>query len=110
MLKALEVEESDDDPDDSAADSDQGPPTRLIIHPFLVLPPKKEYPDYYHFIQSPISMAEIEAKLKKERYNSFRDFKEDVGLLARNARTYNEDGSLLYQDAGTIEVCFHPCF
>ena len=103
MLKALEVEESDD-PDDSQPDSDQGPPTRLIIHPFLVLPPKKDYPDYYHFIQSPIAIAEIEAKLKKERYNCFKDFKDDVELLARNARTYNEDGSLLYQDAGTIEV------
>lgn len=104
MLKVLEVEESDD-PDDSQPESDQGPPTRLIIHPFLLLPPKKDYPDYYHFIQSPISMAEIEAKLKKERYNSYKDFKDDVALLARNARTYNEDGSLLYQDAGTIEVC-----
>jgi ATP-dependent helicase STH1/SNF2 len=104
MLKALEVEESDD-PDDSQPDSDQGPPTRLIIHPFLVLPPKKDYPDYYHFIQSPIAMAEIEAKLKKERYNSFKGFMDDVALLARNARTYNEDGSLLFQDAGTIEVC-----
>jgi ATP-dependent helicase STH1/SNF2 len=104
MLKALEVEESDD-PDDSQPESDQGPPTRLIIHPFLVLPPKKDYPDYYQFILNPISMAEIDAKLKKERYNSFREFKDDVGLLATNARTYNEDGSLLYQDAGTIEVC-----
>lgn len=105
-LKALEVEESDD-PDDSQPESDQGPPTRLVIHPFLVLPPKKDYPDYYHFIQSPIAMAEIEAKLKKEKYNSFQDFKDDVGLLAKNARTYNEDGSLLYQDAGTIEVCLN---
>ncbi len=103
MLKGLEVEESDD-PDDSQPESDQGPPNRLIIHPFLVLPPKKDYPDYYLFIGSPIAMAEIEAKLKKERYKSFKEFKDDVGLLARNARTYNEDGSLLYQDAGIIEV------
>jgi ATP-dependent helicase STH1/SNF2 len=107
MLKALEVEESDD-PDDSPADSDQGPPTRLIIHPFLVLPPKKDYPDYYTWITSPIAMAEIEVKLKKEKYNSFNDFKEDVALLARNARTYNEDSSLLYQDAGIIEVWKFP--
>lgn len=103
MIKGLEVEESDD-PDDSQPDSDQGPPTRLIIHPFLVLPPKKDYPDYYQFIHNPIAIAEIEVKVKKERYTSLREFQDDVTLLATNARTYNEDKSLLYQDAGTIEV------
>jgi ATP-dependent helicase STH1/SNF2 len=107
-LKALEVEESDDPDDSQPDDSDQDPPTRLIIHPFLVLPPKKDYPDYYHFIQSPISMAEIEAKIKKERYGSLAELRADVSLLARNARTYNEDGSLLFQDAGIIEVCLPP--
>ena len=27
----------------------------------------------------------------------------DIHLLCQNARTYNEDGSLLYQDANDIE-------
>ena len=105
MVKALEVEESDDDSDNaSQAGSDQGPPPRLIIHQFLVLPSKKDHPAYYHFISQPISMAEIETKLKKERYRYLDEFHDDISLLARNARTYNEDGSQLYQDAGVIEV------
>lgn len=50
-------------------------------------------------------MKMIEKKIKKEEYSSLNDLKKDVQLLCRNAKTYNEDGSLIYVDAGAIEVC-----
>lgn len=77
---------------------------RAVIDPFVSLPSKKIYPDYYLVIQNPISMDQIKKKINKEEYNSINDFKDDILTLCNNARTYNEDGSLLFQDANTIEV------
>jgi ATP-dependent helicase STH1/SNF2 len=102
-LMGLEVEDSDDT-EDSAPDSDDGPPTRLVIGPFAELPSKKDYPDYYLIITQPIAMAQIETKISKHQYQNLKELGQDVTLLATNARTYNEDGSLLYQDANAIQV------
>ncbi len=102
-LMGLEVEDSDDT-EDSAPESDDGPPTRLVIGPFAELPSKKDYPDYYLIITQPIAMAQIETKISKHQYQNLKELGQDVTLLATNARTYNEDGSLLYQDANAIQV------
>ena len=102
-LMGLEVEDSDDT-EDSAPESDDGPPTRLVIGPFAELPSKKDYPDYYLIITQPIAMAQIENKINKHQYQNLKELGQDVTLLATNARTYNEDGSLLYQDANAIQV------
>jgi ATP-dependent helicase STH1/SNF2 len=103
-LMTLEVPDSDD-PDESEAESDDGPPTRLIIGPFVELPDKKAYFDYYQVILNPIAMEGIEKKLKTYQYRSLKEFGSDITLLATNCRTYNEDGSMLFQDATTLEVC-----
>lgn len=106
-IKALEVPDSDPE-EQSEDDSDDEPPTRLIIGPFLELPPKKLYPDYYNFIQDPIAMDMIEKRISGHQYTSLKDLSVDIALLARNARTYNEDGSMLYNDANAIEVRSFP--
>jgi ATP-dependent helicase STH1/SNF2 len=90
-------ETSDNEEDDEEA-------TRLIIGPFVALPPKKEFPDYYQIIKDPISMKMIEKKIKKEEYSSLNDLKKDIQRLCNNAKTYNEDGSMIYVDAVAIEV------
>ena len=100
-LMNLESASADEGGSD-ASDEESGP--RLIIGPFINLPPKKDYADYYLIINDPISMKMIEKKIKKEEYSSLNDLKKDVQLLCRNAKTYNEDGSLIYVDAVAIEV------
>ncbi|RMZ89529.1 hypothetical protein DV736_g3244, partial [Chaetothyriales sp. CBS 134916] len=102
VLKELEVPDSDPEPV-SADESDEEPPTRLIIGPFLELPNKREYADYYQFIQQPIAMDIIEKKISNHQYNSLKDLGADIGLMAKNAKTYNEDGSMIYNDANIIE-------
>lgn len=102
-IKALEVPDSDPE-EQSEDESDDEPPTRLIIGPFLELPPKKVYPEYYHIIQDPIAMDMIEKRINSHQYTSLRDLRHDIGLLAKNAKTFNEDGSMLYNDANAIEV------
>ncbi|KAJ5947705.1 hypothetical protein N7466_000720 [Penicillium verhagenii] len=85
------------------SDSEEGPLLRAIIEPFMKPPPKTTYPDYYMIIKNPIAMDQIEKKLKRDDYQSLREFRNDIHLLCQNARTYNEDGSILFQDANDIE-------
>ena len=87
-----------------SSDDDDDPPTRGIIDPFIKLVPKTQYPDYYVIIKDPISMDMMKKKINKEEYQNLREFRNDIRLLCNNARTYNEDGSLLFQDANDIEV------
>lgn len=87
-------------------DSDDEPVTRSIIEPFMKPPPKSQYPDYYMVIQNPIAMDMIKKKINREEYQSLKEFRDDIHLLCQNARTYNEDGSVLFSDANLIEVSY----
>ncbi|EUC30321.1 hypothetical protein COCVIDRAFT_29718 [Bipolaris victoriae FI3] len=83
--------------------SDPNIPNRGIIDPFIELPDKWDYPDYYQLIKNPICMKQIEKKINKKEYQSVKQFRQDLGLLCNNCRTYNEDTSLLFADANLIE-------
>lgn len=84
--------------------SDPSVPNRGIIDPFVDLPPKAHYPDYYQLIKAPIAMKQIENRINKKQYQSLKEFWADIKLMCTNCRQYNEDGSVLYQDANLIEV------
>ncbi|KAK7225744.1 hypothetical protein V2G26_013747 [Clonostachys chloroleuca] len=101
-LMTLEVDEIEPPADD---ESDPGQ-KRLIIGPFVKLPPKRDFPDYYVIIQTPICMNHINTRIKKEEYGSLSDLRKDFDLLIRNCQTFNEDGSILYQDAKTMDEFF----
>ncbi|KAF2176801.1 hypothetical protein K469DRAFT_645313 [Zopfia rhizophila CBS 207.26] len=83
--------------------NDEDIPNRGIIDPFIELPDKYDYPDYYQIIKNPICMNQIKRKINRKEYQSLKQFRQDIGLLCNNCRTYNEDTSLLYQDANLIE-------
>lgn len=100
-LMNLEVDDPDPEP---AEDDDDEPAKRLIIGPFVKLPSKRDYGDYYLVIQRPICMNNIQGKIRKMEYNSLSDMRLDIQTLCNNCRTYNDDGSLLYADANTMEV------
>jgi ATP-dependent helicase STH1/SNF2 len=100
VFEALMNLESTSDPGSDDEDDEK----RQIIGPFVALPHKKVYADYYLIIHNPISMKMIEQKIKKEEYSSLGDLRKDIELLCNNAKTYNEDGSMLYLDAIAIEV------
>ncbi|KAI1144110.1 chromatin remodeling complex SWI/SNF, component SWI2 and related ATPase [Hypoxylon sp. FL0543] len=100
--------EADIAPEDQVDDDDDDEPTkRLIIGPFIKLPSKRDYGDYYLLIQNPICMNQIQAKIKREEYNSINDMRKDIVLMCNNCKTYNEDGSLLYSDAIVMEKFFN---
>ncbi|KAI8319325.1 hypothetical protein GQ54DRAFT_335682 [Martensiomyces pterosporus] len=66
---------------------------------FLDLPSKRDYPDYYMIIRNPIAMKTIRKRVKSLQYASVADFHKDWKLMFDNARTYNEEGSMVYEDA-----------
>ncbi|RSL97917.1 hypothetical protein CDV31_012816 [Fusarium ambrosium] len=101
-LMTLEVDDIEPPEDD---ESDPG--KRLIIGPFVKLPPKRDYADYYVIIQNPICMNQIQTRIKKEEYTSLSGMRKDIELMIRNCQTYNEDGSILYQDAKIMEEFFN---
>ncbi|KAG7918773.1 hypothetical protein KL905_003784 [Ogataea polymorpha] len=73
-----------------------------IIGDFIKLPPKKLYPDYYQLIESPISLNEIKAKVKKSDRYSVQEFLNDFQLMANNANTYNDPQSYIAKNANKI--------
>ena len=83
--------------------TDEEIPNRGIIDPFIELPDKWDYPDYYQIIKNPVCMNQIKKKINKKEYPSPKPFFHDIRTLCNNCRTYNEDTSLLYQDANLIE-------
>jgi len=104
-LMTLEVDDPEPEPEDKDEDSkDDEPAKRLIIGPFVKLPSKRDYSDYYLVIQTPICMNQIATKIKKNEYHRLSDLKVDISTLCNNCRTYNDDSSLLYADANTMEV------
>ncbi|KAI2612813.1 chromatin remodeling complex SWI/SNF, component SWI2 and related ATPase [Hypoxylon fragiforme] len=108
LYEGLMELEADIAPEDQVADDDDEEPNkRLIIGPFVKLPSKRDYGDYYLLIQNPICMNQIQAKIKKEEYNSINDMRKDIALMCSNCKTYNEDGSLLYSDAIVMEKFFN---
>jgi ATP-dependent helicase STH1/SNF2 len=102
-LMGLEVDDIEPPADDDESDAGK----RLIIGPFIKLPPKREYADYYLIITQPICMNNIQTRIKKEEYTSLSDMRKDFELMIRNCQTYNEDGSILYQDAKTMQEFFN---
>lgn len=70
---------------------------------FIEKPSKKLYPDYYQIIQHPIDMTTIENYIKSDRYTMLDDIVGDYRLMFSNCRKYNEEGSMIYEDANILE-------
>ncbi|KAJ2599291.1 ATP-dependent DNA helicase Snf21 [Coemansia sp. RSA 1721] len=70
---------------------------------FLELPSRRDYPDYYVIIRQPIAMKNIRRNAKAHKYVRVADFHRDWKLMFNNARTYNEEGSMVYEDACQLQ-------
>jgi len=71
---------------------------------FLTLPKMKDYPLYYQIIKNPIAMDTIKKRIKGVHYKTIQQFKDDWYLMFNNARTFNEEGSQIYNDANKMQV------
>ncbi|WVQ94065.1 hypothetical protein IAU59_001143 [Kwoniella sp. CBS 9459] len=72
---------------------------------FLAPVSKRDYPDYYAIIAQPIAMSQIRTKIGKPGY-TIQNFKSDMHLLWDNARTYNQEGSWVFNAAEDMQEFF----
>ncbi|XP_069874651.1 protein polybromo-1 isoform X4 [Dipodomys merriami] len=76
---------------------------RRLCDLFMVKPSKKDYPDYYKIILEPMDLKIIEHNIRNDKYSGEEGMIEDMKLMFRNARHYNEEGSQVYNDAHILE-------
>uniref|UniRef100_A0A671TY91 Protein polybromo-1 n=1 Tax=Sparus aurata TaxID=8175 RepID=A0A671TY91_SPAAU len=76
---------------------------RRLCDLFMVKPSKKDYPDYYKVILEPMDLRTIEHNIRSDKYMTEDAMVEDMKLMFRNARHYNEEGSQVYNDADILE-------
>ncbi|ODV62193.1 bromodomain-containing protein [Ascoidea rubescens DSM 1968] len=101
-----------------------------ISLPFMIEPDKVDYPDYYQIIKNPIAINTVLKKItgvdptiqrsnkRKGRgrkrssitpvpsfpvYQNFQEFKTDLFDIFKNAQTYNQEGSLIYEHSKILE-------
>uniref|UniRef100_A0A158Q8R4 Bromo domain-containing protein n=1 Tax=Elaeophora elaphi TaxID=1147741 RepID=A0A158Q8R4_9BILA len=76
---------------------------RRVAAAFMFLPSRKDYPEYYDYIEKPIDLTTIKHKIETDQYTSTSDFMKDMDLLVHNAWDFNEPGSQIYRDATTLQ-------
>ncbi|XP_025830418.1 ATP-dependent helicase brm isoform X3 [Agrilus planipennis] len=79
---------------------------RLLSEPFMKLPPRKDYPDYYEIIKKPIDIGKILNRIEEGKYWDFGDLEKDFMLLCQNAQTYNEEASVIHEDSIVLQSVF----
>ena len=87
--------------------ANQKDPERDIIEPFMTVPCKKTYPDYYNFIKNPINLVMIDERISSNYYKTMKKFRSDMNLMFENCKFYNESDSLLHQDACKLQKIFN---
>lgn len=77
---------------------------RLIAENFFELPPKRDLPDYYEVIKLPVALDTIEGKLERREVPNLTALESLFHRMVENARTYNEEDSLIVSDAEKIRA------
>ncbi|OAF71810.1 hypothetical protein A3Q56_00430 [Intoshia linei] len=79
---------------------------RVLSEPFMVIPSKKDLPDYYDIVENPIDFKTIKKRIHEGCYKSINDIESDIMLLCQNAQTFNMEGSLIYEDSIILQTVF----
>ncbi|KAJ4485467.1 SNF2-family ATP dependent chromatin remodeling factor snf21 [Lentinula aciculospora] len=74
---------------------------------FREVPDRRDYPDYYQLIKQPIALSQIRKRSQGNYYKDVVQYKADWKLMFSNARTYNQEGSWVYNDAEEMEKVFN---
>ncbi|KAI6178614.1 hypothetical protein M3Y98_00519700 [Aphelenchoides besseyi] len=72
---------------------------RLLCPPFRVLASPESFPMYYEHIQQPMDLKTVATKLRNAEYATWTSFGDDLKLMYKNAKSFNETSSTIYKDA-----------
>ncbi|TPX48584.1 hypothetical protein SeLEV6574_g01949 [Synchytrium endobioticum] len=98
VLAAIEAAEVADEEDEEG-----NMISRRRAEIFATLPDRELYPDYYDIIHDPMALDIIKDRVNNLRYGSLAAFKADIIQIFNNARTYNLEGSQVYEDAQELQ-------
>ncbi|SCU97712.1 LAMI_0F11078g1_1 [Lachancea mirantina] len=73
--------------------------TMHICEPFMQLVDKDSFPDYYEVIHKPIALKLVKNNLDMGFYTKIYDFYIDMELVFQNALVFNNEDTLIHQDA-----------
>ncbi|CAO3640243.1 unnamed protein product [Cunninghamella blakesleeana] len=93
--------------EESIAEDEENGTYRQRSQLFLDLVSKKDYPIYYTMIKNPIAMKIIKKRIHSPYYKTIHQFRADFDLMFDNARTFNEEGSFVYEDADEMQKILH---
>lgn len=79
---------------------------RRLSDLFMTEPSKEEYPMYYKIIKKATSLMTIRRQIEQGRAQTIDVFVDLVDLMFSNAKLFNESGSIVYNDAITLEKLF----
>lgn len=79
---------------------------RRLSDPFMMLPPKRDLPDYYELIKKPVDIQKIRQRIRNEKYRSLDDLEKDINLMCQNTQKYNIEGSLIFEDSVILQSVF----
>ena len=68
------------------------------------------YIDYYHVIKNPMAMNQIKKRIGKDATYNLQQLRDDMHLLWDNARTYNQEGSWVYNAAEDMQEFFDKMY
>ncbi|BFZ57534.1 histone acetyltransferase [Savitreella phatthalungensis] len=71
--------------------------------PFVQPVNKDEVPDYYEVIKEPMDLTTMEFKLENDQYDTVEQFVYDAKLIFNNCRSYNNETTTYYKNAGRLE-------
>ncbi|TKR92680.1 hypothetical protein L596_007287 [Steinernema carpocapsae] len=74
-----------------------------LCEPFLELPSRSYYPDYYDEIEKPVSLFMINKRLKANEY-TLESLVGDMSTMFENAKSYNSDGSNIFKAAQKLQA------
>lgn len=79
---------------------------RQISEGFLRAPTAQQDPEYAKVIKAPMDFETIKKNIDLGGYRSVSDLELDMELLVNNARTFYDEGTQQYEDAGILKRLF----
>ncbi|KAG8977101.1 hypothetical protein FRB90_008927, partial [Tulasnella sp. 427] len=77
---------------------------KSIAEPFDLLPDKNAWKDYYRVIPHPRSLNGVKESFGSGTYQTTQAVYDDLTLVFANALHFNEDGSVIHNDARTLKT------
>jgi protein polybromo-1 len=74
-----------------------------LADPFMRMPNRRFYPDYYTEIKKPTSLGKINGKIRLNVYENLPQLIDELNLLFKNAMRYNRSDSKIYKDAFKLQ-------